>query len=116
MISERFRTIRTKENLTQEQFGKKLGVSRSVIKNIEYGKVELKESLLKLVCNEFSINELWLRNGTGDMYIDEGLTKALASAMNDDDPTLKQLIELYTSLNDEYKAMAVDIIKQLKKR
>lgn len=70
-IYERIRELRKKElGLTQEEFGKILGVSRSVIKNIELNALarpDQKEPLIKLICREFDINEEWLRSGKEPM-------------------------------------------------
>jgi transcriptional regulator with XRE-family HTH domain len=71
-IHERIKYFR-KEclHLSQTEFGEKLGVSRSVINNIErnvLSRPDQKTSLLKLVCHEFEINEKWLLSGIGPMY------------------------------------------------
>ncbi len=71
-LYERIRNLRKNYlHLSQTEFGDRLGVSRSVIKNIELNalaKPEQKLSLLKLICKEFSVNEEWLINGTGSMF------------------------------------------------
>ena len=73
-LYERIRELRKNHlHLSQTDFGKKLGVSRSVINNIELNalaKPEQKLSLLKLICKEFSVNEEWLMNGTEPMFIE----------------------------------------------
>ena len=70
---ERIRELRKDFlNMNQTEFGKHLGVSRSVIKNIELNalaKPEQKLSLLKLICKEFNVNEEWLLNGTEPMFV-----------------------------------------------
>ena len=71
-MHERIRMLRKKEKLSQEAFGKRLGVSRSVIKNIELdalARPDQKLSLIKLVCKEFSVSEDWLLYGKGDMEV-----------------------------------------------
>lgn len=72
-IYERIRFLRKEHlHLSQEAFGEKLGVSRSVIKNIELdalARPDQKLSLIKLICKEFSISENWLLYGEGDMEV-----------------------------------------------
>lgn len=68
-MNERIRLLREDKALSRAAFGKKLGVSGDVINNLERGRVELKDHMLKLICAEFSVNEDWLRNGTKPMYI-----------------------------------------------
>ena len=71
-VYERIRILRKEVlKMSQEVFAERLGVSRSVIKNIELNALarpDQKLSLYKLICSEFNISEEWLLNGTGDMY------------------------------------------------
>lgn len=66
MISQRIRLIRRQFKLSQQEFGKRLGVSRDVIGNLEYGRVEPKEPFIDLLCAVFSINKDWLLTGVGE--------------------------------------------------
>lgn len=68
-MNKRIRYLREDKSLSRAAFGKKLGVSGDVINNLERGRVELKDHMIKLICSEFSLNEDWLRNGTEPMYI-----------------------------------------------
>ena len=72
-MHDRIRELRKKHlHLSQTEFGKRLGVSRSVINNIELNALarpDQKLSLIKLMCKEFSVNEEWLLNGTEPMFI-----------------------------------------------
>ena len=72
-MHDRIKELRKKHlKLSQEAFGEKLGVSRSVINNIErncLARPEQKLSLIKLMCKEFNISEEWLLNGTGTMLV-----------------------------------------------
>lgn len=72
-IYERIHILR-KEHLkmSMEEFGKRLGVSRDVINNIEHNRLarpEQKLSLIKLMCSEFDANKEWLLNGSEPMII-----------------------------------------------
>lgn len=69
-IFERLKNLRKELKLTQSAFGKALGVSIDVIANLEYGRVELKDSMLNLICKTFSVNPLWLTKGEGEMFFD----------------------------------------------
>ena len=67
-MNERLRVLREDMKLSRAAFGDKLGVSGDVINNLERGRVEIKDHIVKLICAEYSVNEEWLRTGTGDMY------------------------------------------------
>lgn len=73
-MHERIKRLRkTYLKLSQEAFGERLGVSRSVINNIErnaLARPEKKLSLIKLMCKEFNVNEEWVLNGTEPMFIE----------------------------------------------
>ena len=64
---ERVKTVRKSKEMTMEEFGKRLGVTRTAISNIEKGYRGLTEQMLKSICREFSVDEEWLRTGDGDM-------------------------------------------------
>lgn len=68
-VNDRIKAVRKKVKLTQEDFGKQLGVSRSVIANIEYDAVDAttKPLLLTSICSTFGISREWLENGEGEM-------------------------------------------------
>lgn len=71
---ERIKDLRKNHlKLSQEAFGGRLGVSRSVINNIErnaLARPDQKLSLIKLICKEFSVNEDWLLNGNEPMFVE----------------------------------------------
>ena len=69
-IKERFKELRKELNLNQSEFGKRLGVSKDVISNIEIGRVKPKALLIDAICNIFKVNKDWLINGNGNMFKD----------------------------------------------
>lgn len=73
-IYERIRYLRKNVlDLSQTEFGARLGVSRSVINNIEsnvLARPDQKLSLYKLICSEFGVREDWLLNGIEPMYVE----------------------------------------------
>ena len=72
-MHERIRDLRKNHlQLSQTAFGKKLGVSRSVINNIELNTLarpDQKLSLIKLMCKEFNVREEWLLDGMEPIFI-----------------------------------------------
>ena len=65
---ERVKTLRKELGLTLEKFAEPLGVGKTSISKIELGQVNLTDQMAKAICREYSVNEEWLRNGTGDMF------------------------------------------------
>ncbi len=68
-MNNRIRLIREELKLSRAAFGQRIGVSGDVINNLERGRVEPKESIIKLICAEFNVNEEWILNGTEPMYV-----------------------------------------------
>lgn len=71
-LNERIREVRKDAKLNQTEFGERLGVSRSVIANIELdlNKTGVPDNIIKLICLTFNINEDWLRTGKGEMKVE----------------------------------------------
>lgn len=72
-MNERIKLIREKSGLSQTAFGQRLGLSRDVVNNLERGRVEIKDHIIKLICAEYGVQEKWLRTGEGEMYSSEEL-------------------------------------------
>lgn len=72
-LYERIKELRkTYLHLSQSEFGKRLGVSRSVINNIErnvLSRPEQKLSLMKLICSEFNVRKEWLFDGIEPIFV-----------------------------------------------
>lgn len=62
------RNLRKVTTLTLEEFGKRLGVTKVAISNIENGKRNLTNQMIKAICREFNVNESYLITGEGDMF------------------------------------------------
>lgn len=94
-ISDRIKMIRKGTGLNQTKFGEKLGVSRSVIKNIELNlnKNGIPDNIIKLISCTFSINETWIKTGIGEMYIET------------ENSLINQLKDKYNLSNLEYKIL-----------
>lgn len=70
-MNERFKKIRLKLNLTQEEFGERIGIkSRAHISALESGRRTLIDRIITDVCREFNVNEDWLRFGNGETFIE----------------------------------------------
>lgn len=64
-MNERLKELRNKLNLTQEEFGKKIGSARNTIANYETGNRNPSNAIITSICREFNVNEAWLRTGEG---------------------------------------------------
>ena len=104
-ISARVKEVRKFLKLSQSSFGKKLGVSRDTINDIENERVSPKDLFIKHLCTVCNIREEWLRTGKGEMFVedDNTLVAQLAKQYNLDDFS-RQFIETYVGLPEEQRA------------
>lgn len=128
MIGYRVRQIReslSKEGkkISQESFGKEMGVTRSVIANIEYGKVEPTEMFLQLLCTKYNVNEEWLRTGEGEPFIkltkDEELMEWAGKVLSTDSESFqKRFVSMLSRLNESewqvLEKMAIELTENKK--
>lgn len=118
-MNERFKLIRKKEKLSQASFGKKLGVSRDVIGNIEYGRVEPKQLLINHLCDVFNVNKEWLLTGNGEMYIVPEKENEIADILiniSSDDSKLYEVVYNLSKLDDEYLDLIDNLVSGLLKK
>ena len=69
-FGERFRRIRKAINLTQEEFGQMLGVSRQTINAYENDRQRPPLDMMEKVCREQGISPRWLLAGQGGPRVD----------------------------------------------
>ncbi|MCB7064153.1 helix-turn-helix domain-containing protein [Enterocloster citroniae] len=103
-IGTRIKILRNDLKMTQETFGKSLGVSRDVINNLERDRVDVKEAMIRLIAKTYRVNYFWLTEGDGEMYIgvpdiiiDDAIEKY---QLNEED---KAIIEEYVRLDPEVR-------------
>ena len=68
-IKENLFTVRKIFKLSQEDFGKRIGLSKASVSAIEKGNRDVTDRTIRLICIEFNIDENWLRTGEGDMFV-----------------------------------------------
>lgn len=68
-VNERIRALRKSLNLTQTEFGKRIGVGIGVIRNFEYNITTPNSTQLDLICQVYDVNRAWLETGEGEMFI-----------------------------------------------
>lgn len=113
-MNERLKAIRKELSLSQEAFGKKLGVTGAGISKIESGDRSLTEQMILAICWEFNVREEWLRNGSGEMFLDfteDEFSKAAATLSND--AFVRSLIVEYWKLDEDSKQLFRDFIHRL---
>lgn len=106
MIS-RIIQIRKEYGVSQEEFAKRLGLSRNFINQVENGKKNFSDRTISDICQEFNINEEWLRNGTPPMEREYDMDEysEITTIIGEKDPKAKQAIIEYWKLSESDKEL-----------
>lgn len=120
-IYERIKELRKNHlHMSQESFGARLGVSRSVINNIERNALqrpEQKEPIYKLICKEFNVSYLWLTQGIEPMGNESDYTSMaqIDDIMAGENETAKSIFKAFARLDEKEWALLARIIKDISK-
>ena len=97
-LGERIKLLRKELKLSQEQFGKKIGITKSSISLYEKDTIVPTEQSLKSICREFNVDYFWLTEGFGEMF------------MHFDEVIIQELTELY-NLDETEKAIVLAFLE-----
>lgn len=102
-ISERIKVIRKDFKMTQEEFGKRIGIAQNTIAAYESGRREPQDVTLTSICREFDVNMEWLKNGTGEPYneTDDELAKLIGLMLKGENDTAKKVFKAFAKLDAE---------------
>ena len=111
-MNERIRMLREDKEMTRAAFGQRLGVSGDVINNLERGRVEVKDHIVKLICAEYGVNEEWLREGKEPMYIEPETFNLdeFAKSRGASDLELR-VVKAYFELDPDVRKMLIEHFK-----
>lgn len=101
----RIKTLRQTLGMSQTDFGRKIGVTRSVLSNLDLGITTLQDPLLSLVCSVFNVRREWLETGSGEMFeqpdTEAPFYNAVGSISNDEpDSFRKRFVVALAELDD----------------
>lgn len=65
---DRIKQLRQTLDLTQDEFGGRMGITKSSISTMESGRSNPSEQTLRSMCREFGASYLWLTTGEGPMF------------------------------------------------
>lgn len=104
-MNERLKKLRKALDLTQQEFADRIGSKRNTIAKYETDINVPSAAVISLICREFNVNEEWLRNGTGEMFIeqtpDEEIAAFVGNLLKDEEDSFKRrLISGLAALDD----------------
>ncbi|MEG2148428.1 MAG: helix-turn-helix transcriptional regulator [Clostridiales bacterium] len=105
-INDRIKILRKEYlKISQEEFGERIGVTRSNIGNIETGTINTTDRVCRSVSKEFNVEPLWLTTGEGDIF-----------CLGKKNEVARKIVEVMDDLPDEYWEMLGDIIDRYNKK
>lgn len=103
-MNDRLKQIRKDSGLTQQQFAESLNVSRNYVALWEIGQREPSDRTISDICRVYGINEPWLREGVGEMYVpktrEETIAELVGSALTGSNDFKKAVIQMICSRTD----------------
>ena len=102
-LRERLTELRKTLDLSMEEFGKKVGVTRSTISRLEAGSNNFTEQMIKSICREFNVDYIWFTTGEGEMFIEPDIDamEAIDRIMTGENKFHKDLFKTFASLDEE---------------
>lgn len=113
-MNERIRILRKELGLSQEEFGKRVGVSNTAISKLEKGERNITEQMILSICRVFRVNYFWLTEGKGEMF--SGTPQTVVDELAEDydlDDIDKKIIEKYLEFTPEKRAVLKEYMKSI---
>lgn len=67
-MNERLKEVRKHLKLSQDEFGKRLGIGKSAVSRMESGDYGITPPIERLIIKEFGVNSDWFHDGSGEMF------------------------------------------------
>ena len=117
-MNERIKSLRKSLSMTQEEFSKRIGLSRNFIAQVEIGTKTPSDRTISDICREFNANEEWLRTGNGKMFKSRTREQEIGAFVNEvmelnDDSFQKKLISALARLEPKDLECLEAIAKKL---
>lgn len=121
-LKDRIKEVRKKFNLTQVEFGSKIGIRGNTVTNYESGLRVPSDAVILSICREFGINEEWLRTGEGEMFVKLSPAEEVATYVSDlleddgENPLygiIIQIMKTYSGLSPKSQEVIRDFARQL---
>lgn len=120
-LHERIKKLRKVLDLTQREFGERIGVKPNTIATYEIGRNDPIDAVISLICREFNVSEHWLRTGDGGdaaMFVQRAEKDELAAAVErlvtgESAEFKRRLVSVLSSLKDEHWLLLEQKLKEI---
>lgn len=119
-MKDRIKTIRKsfpEEGKTQESFANFLGIPKSNLVSYENGRRNPSDAVIQLICQKCRISEKWLREGIGEMKIEdcqeERYASNVAKLQRTDDETIIRWANAIAETSPEVLKQIEEFMKKI---
>lgn len=101
-MNTRLHHLRKTLKLSQEDFGKRLGVTGASISRLEKGERNITEQMILSVCREFNVNEKWLRHNEGEMFLpfEDEVAEMVSQLLEVSNPFYDLILDMMLAFNE----------------
>lgn len=103
-MNERIKKLRKALDLTQTEFGRRIGVKQNTVALIEGGR-KTSDQTIFAICREFNVSEEWLRTGEGEMFRTRSRDEEIAAFIGS--------ITLRNDPGDDFKRRLIHVLARL---
>lgn len=105
-FNERISALITELNLTKAKFAEKIHVTPQFVSMMCSGAKLPSDRTITDICREFNVNEVWLRTGGGDMFLELDTDDEIAAYVgrllkNENAAQIKKLLLFFSRLSPE---------------
>lgn len=102
-IGDRISLVIKSSGLTKTKFAEQLHLSQPFVSGICSGAKQPSDRTIADICREFNVSEVWLRDGSGEMFVTRTMNQELAVMVN----------ELMTESDESYRKRFVAALLEL---
>ena len=116
-MKTRLKQVRKQLGLSQQDFGKALGVSNTAISKLENVENNVTDQMAKLICREFNVDYIWLTTGKGEMFSSDEVefARLVDRVMDSEDEFIRGFFKTFASLIADQWDLLKDIAFKISK-
>ena len=82
-LNERIDSLIKALNIRKTTFAERLNVSQAFVTQLTKGASQPSDRTIADICREFNVNEIWLREGVGEMFQEKTVSEELSEFFGD---------------------------------
>ncbi len=114
-INARLKEFRKSQSLNQAELGKRIGLGQGAISKMEQEGSTIIPQNIRLLCDTFNIDEVWLRTGEGDMFKKKKPTNIMEKLQQELELDAKDMdiIKAFVELSPQQRRKGIEFMEAL---